>query len=136
MPMNHDMTAATEAEVAKIMAPRDAKTPMTVQMRNRFLEDDSIDMIKYLLENMTKIWACNLAEETFKAKMWYPLFLWMVRKKGYKYRRASREEEAKLGIDSEEDEEGGDEGDGDDEESDNGPLEQFQVFSALDMKEA
>lgn len=84
---------------------------------------------------MNKIWACNLAEEMLKAKMWYPLFLWVVRKKGHKYRRVSREEEAEFGTDSDEEEE--DEGgDGDDEESDDGPLEQFRGFSALDMKEA
>eukprot|EP00903_Cladosiphon_okamuranus_P022871 g21063.t1 len=116
-----------EAEVAKIMASRDAKTPMIVQMRNRYLEDDSSDTIKHLPDNMTKIWACNLADDTLKAKVWYPLFLWMVRKKGYKYRRVSPEEEAEARVvESEED----------DKESDDGPLEQFQVFSAFDMKEA
>lgn len=39
LPMNHDMGAVTEAEVGKIMASRDVKSAVMLQMRNRFLED-------------------------------------------------------------------------------------------------
>lgn len=51
-PRSHDMTAATEAEVAKIMASRDVNTNMMVQVRNRFLEECRSDTIKYLPDNM------------------------------------------------------------------------------------
>ena len=140
LPKTHDMIAATEAEVTKIMESRDVRSDMMVQMRNRFLVDDTSDTIKYLPDHMTKIWACNRAEETLKVKLWYPLFFWAVEMKGYEWRMITPEEVTEVGADEDDDDDDGEEssGDGEDDEdeSSDGPLEQFQVFNAIDMKEA
>lgn len=126
------MTAATKAEVEQIMASRAVATEMMVQMRNRFLVDETSGTIRYLPDHMTKIWACNRAEETLKATKWYELFLWMVEKKGYEWRGITREEEADIRIDQE-DESSDEEAE---EEESIGPLEEFEVFNAIDMKRA
>lgn len=140
LPKTHDMIAATEAEVTKIMASRDVRSDMMIQMRNRFLVDDTSDTIKYLPDHMTKIWACNRAEETLKVKLWYPLFFWMVEMKGYEWRMITPDEVTEVGADEDDDDDDGEEnsggGEDDEDESSDGPLEQFQVFNAIDMKEA
>lgn len=77
-------------ELVKIEQSRDTRDEMLMTMKNTFSRRYKGGQVvphdrewAFLPSHLTKIWACNRAEELLKRKSWYPHLLWILQKKGY-----------------------------------------------------